>query len=183
MSKKITDLTAITSAVTTDVMEITSDPGGTPLSKKITVANLMKSAQVIGDGTAGRILKSMKLEISDGTNANTVKVTPTPSLGVFNSDDPGTTDNVAKNATTGNYTLASDGASLIITQAGLSGPCIGILSCQTVYNTTALTFLINPIISSGGIYLPFMNADTAVDITGLAPGKKFTLLIAYLTSA
>lgn len=38
---KITALTELTSAATTDILPIVDDPGGTPITKKITVANLL----------------------------------------------------------------------------------------------------------------------------------------------
>ena len=40
---KTTALTALTTAATTDILYIVDDPGGTPLSKKITVDNLVKA--------------------------------------------------------------------------------------------------------------------------------------------
>lgn len=57
-NQKITDLAAITSAVGTDVIEIVSNPGGTPVSKKITVDNLFKQRSFtngigVGGATAG----------------------------------------------------------------------------------------------------------------------------------
>lgn len=47
MAGKITDLTAITSASTDDVVEIVNDPTGTPASRKITFDNLQKSITAI----------------------------------------------------------------------------------------------------------------------------------------
>ena len=46
-NQKITDLAALTSAVGTDVIEIVSDPGGTPVSKKITVDNLISKSDAM----------------------------------------------------------------------------------------------------------------------------------------
>lgn len=45
--KKITALTELTSVAPTDVLAIVDDPGGSPVTKKITVANLL------GNVTAG----------------------------------------------------------------------------------------------------------------------------------
>lgn len=44
---KVTELTALTTALTTDVLPIISDPGGTPITKKITVNNLLNSRKLI----------------------------------------------------------------------------------------------------------------------------------------
>lgn len=42
-NKAFTGLTAITGIIGTDIIAVTSDPGGTPLSRKITVANYAKT--------------------------------------------------------------------------------------------------------------------------------------------
>jgi hypothetical protein len=44
---KLSAQTAITSLVSTDILYVVSDPGGTPVSKKITLANLFQNAQPI----------------------------------------------------------------------------------------------------------------------------------------
>ena len=51
-NEKITELTALTVAITTDVLAIVDDPLGTPISKKITLANLWSSLKAL---TAGEI--------------------------------------------------------------------------------------------------------------------------------
>lgn len=45
---KITQLTALTSVDLADVVPIVDDPGGSPITKKITVANLLAAAWPIG---------------------------------------------------------------------------------------------------------------------------------------
>lgn len=47
---KVTALTENTAPLTTDVLMIVDDPGGTPASQKITVANLMTRAPMTMDG-------------------------------------------------------------------------------------------------------------------------------------
>lgn len=42
-SKKVTDLTALTTAVANDILYIVDDPTGTPISKKISVIDLFQS--------------------------------------------------------------------------------------------------------------------------------------------
>ena len=51
MTKKITELTAMTTAVTGDAIPIVDDPGGTPLTQKITAGNLAASIRTLNAGT------------------------------------------------------------------------------------------------------------------------------------
>lgn len=48
MAQKITQLTQLTTPELTDVLPIIDDPGGTPLSKKITASDLIKLVYPIG---------------------------------------------------------------------------------------------------------------------------------------
>lgn len=59
---QVQNLTALTTASDEDVLYIVDDPTGTPLSRKITRANLMKFADgaVIYDGNGNEILKILK---------------------------------------------------------------------------------------------------------------------------
>lgn len=47
---KITGLTANTTPVSTDVIPVIIDPGGTPLSRKVTLANVITKASGLGNG-------------------------------------------------------------------------------------------------------------------------------------
>lgn len=48
-TKKVTELTAANSVATSDLLYVVSDPSGIPASKKVTVANLMKTLVSVGD--------------------------------------------------------------------------------------------------------------------------------------
>lgn len=50
---KITELSAITAPVITDVVPIVSDPAGTPVTKKVTVANLLNTRRLYSIVPAG----------------------------------------------------------------------------------------------------------------------------------
>jgi hypothetical protein len=50
---KITELSAITAPVITDVVPIVSDPAGTPVTKKVTVANLLNTRRLFSIVPAG----------------------------------------------------------------------------------------------------------------------------------
>ena len=51
MAAKITDLTAMTTAVTGDLLPIVDDPAGTPLTQKITAGNLASSIRTLNAAT------------------------------------------------------------------------------------------------------------------------------------
>lgn len=55
----ITGLTAVTTALGTDLVELAVDPGGTPLSRKITIANLT--------GIGARVRNSAAISINNNT--------------------------------------------------------------------------------------------------------------------
>ena len=60
---KITQLTENTSPQTSDILPMVDDPGGTPVTKKITIENLNK---VLGGGTSN-VLKNGNF-INNSTN-------------------------------------------------------------------------------------------------------------------
>ena len=128
-----------------------------------------------GDGTAGRVLKSLKLTIEDGTNADTIKCT---TASMFNGDAIGATDNVAKNATTGSFTLNAAGTALTIELADV----VGLLSCAIIYNDSALSFVPLPAVTGNDLVITAYALDVGVDLTTIAAGKSIQVLIGYITS-
>jgi len=70
------------------------------------------------DGTGGRVLRYGFLKIEEGTNPNTLKCTFSS---WWNADTIAETDNIAKGATTGAFTLNANGQILEIENTGLSG--------------------------------------------------------------
>lgn len=82
MAAKITELTAATTAATTDLVPIVADPGGTPVTKKITLANLIATAfaalltglhaAVVGNANViGGLPVLHRIDIADGASGNT----------------------------------------------------------------------------------------------------------------
>lgn len=65
-NQKITDLTALTAVDSGDVLPIVDDPAGTPITKKITVANLVPS------GINGLLFKALSADAT-GSNVNTAQ--------------------------------------------------------------------------------------------------------------
>jgi len=146
------------------------------ISDKIGGGALVFASLVIsGDGTAGRVLRALILIIEDGTNADTLKCTTTSS---FNGDVIGVTDNIAKNATTGSFSLSAAGNALTVELADVTG----ILSASKILDDTALTFMIYPTFNGSDIVITAYNGLTPVKLTAIAPGKTLMILITYVTS-
>ena len=136
---------------------------------------------LLGDATAGRVLRQASLKIEDGTNANTIKCTLTD---YFNGDTIAATDNIAKDATTGDYTLSSGGNVLRVEASGLSGNVLlayGAMGanewalnkaakCRAVENDIRITF------STDG-------STSALDITAITAGYDLLVELLYLTDA
>jgi hypothetical protein len=85
--KKITALTALTAAVGTDIVPIVDDPGGSPATKKITVANLIGGAIAAkGDIYAGTGV-SAATALTVGSNAQKLVANSAATNGVSWIDD------------------------------------------------------------------------------------------------
>lgn len=134
-----------------------------------------------GDGTAGRKLRSMLLLILNGTNPATLKCR---TIAYFNGDTIAETDNIAKNATTGFFTLNAGGTILLIEAAGLSGNVLFAFSTlQENKSTTSVFTAVDAIVNDIRIALKG-NADGAFkDITVLVDTNYVYLNILYLTDA
>jgi hypothetical protein len=67
-TKKITELTAITSAANSDLLYIVHDPAGVPTSNKITVTNLFKGIVTVGAAPASNVASGTQGQmIANGT--------------------------------------------------------------------------------------------------------------------
>jgi hypothetical protein len=64
---KITQLNAVTTPLTTDIMPIVTDPGGSPETKKVTLANL--AAVIGGGGSTSWVQNAIPSGAVDGSNA------------------------------------------------------------------------------------------------------------------
>lgn len=137
---------------------------------------------VIAD-TSGRNLRQIRVLIEDGTNANTLKVTVTS---LFNGDAIAVTDNIAKGATIGNFSLDAAGEVLTIEASGLSGNVVmaqGALQSDTS-NTADPTLECK--VASNDITLQVESNGVNEDLTGLTDVGGFSGIIAhilYLTDA
>ncbi len=139
--------------------------------------------QIIGDGTAGRVLRVLRLNIKNGASAAHIQCA-TANLWNGNINDLGS--EFAKNETSpeATYTLDATGSALTILNAGLTGSAIAVLSADMDNNLsgTALTIYAD---ATGGLRLIFLNAATGaeVDLTTLVDTGQMYVRITYITSA
>lgn len=69
MAGKITDMTAATSVASTDIVEVTVDPGGTPLTRKATLAQIATFTDAQG-------LAAHLADATDAHDASAISVVP-----------------------------------------------------------------------------------------------------------
>ena len=144
---------------------------------------------LLGDGTAGRVVRIASLKIEDGTNADTIKCTLTD---VWNGNTISVTDNIGKGATTGNFYLSASGKGLRILDTGLTGASLAAFNNLTYHDASA-TF--NPIfvttsIGAGPAGIE-VNARTAgdgltIDLPAMMDDGSITstqITIMYITDA
>lgn len=142
----------------------------------------LTSEPVEGDGTAGRILRGMYLRIKNGTNAATLKCSTADR---WNGDTIGETDNVAKGATTGNFSLDGDGNILTIEASGLTGNAIYVFG-SIISNGTGTEVVVNTVTTANDITIyttASPGGGALLDLTTLVdPGNIYVELF-YITDA
>jgi hypothetical protein len=150
-----------------DPIDVTGLVGATPLA-------------ILGDATAGRVLRAIFVNIRDGTNANTLKVDTTNK---FNGDIIAQTDNIAKGSTVGHFSLSSNGKELRIENSGLSGNVYCPMASMNA-NFTGIPLDVQAKAIGYGIRMKFMHSDTGAsqDITVLVDSDNIYPEVLYLTS-
>lgn len=138
-------------------------------------------AGILGDGTPGRVLRGIYVGIQDGTNANTLKVRV---VDRWNGDVIASTDNVAKNATTGHFLYNSPGSELTILDAGLTGSCLAAWGDFRA-NKTNSGIRVSPRAGNGGIILQFLEQNSGADhdLTGSITSSETSVDLFYITDA
>ena len=129
---------------------------------------------LLSDGTAGRVLRMGRLTIADGTNPNTIKCTFTNE---HNATAIAVTDNIAKGATTGSFTLDAGGTVLTFFDNVLG--CHGFVVSGIANNI--YTAGVNK--SGTAISARLRSATTNQDLTVLADSDTYTISIIYTTSS
>jgi len=136
---------------------------------------------ILGDATAGRALRIIDLTVDNGSNASTLKCTV---VSHFNGDSIAETDNIAKNATTGHFTLDAAGQRLTIEAAGLSGNVIGAIGF-IVRNKSGNPYTAHVHRTANDIYILLrdVSSGSAADWTGPVDTGAIYLQIIYITDA
>ncbi len=134
-----------------------------------------------GDATAGRVLRQVYFTIANGTNASTLKCTLNS---IWNGDTIGETDNVAKGATTGNFTLNAGGTELIVEAAGLSGNCLFVIASLRS-NASGVAMYSGSFANANDILVQLNDITTGAqqDMTILVDTGTIDVHLLYLTSA
>lgn len=150
------------------------------INKLAGIENGAQVNEINGDGVNGRVLRYSILTIADGTNPATLDC---ELVSLWNGDSDGPTNNVAKGATTGNYTLDGVGVVLKVEAAGLSGNCI--MAIGTIgLNISGVAGLTAYVTGLGNdIQIEMYNeAGIAQDLTTLVDTGTIKAMILYLTS-
>ena len=142
----------------------------------------IKTDAIVGDATAGRVLRAIYITIMNGTNASTIKPSSTA---IWNGDGNAEENNLGKSGDTGVFALDAGGNTLTLKNGGISGDAIAVLSTSIRYNYcgTVLTVYAQKI--AAGISLGVANAATGADLdfTVLVDTGTIEIYITYLTSA
>uniref|UniRef100_A0A6M3IWJ5 Putative tail protein n=2 Tax=viral metagenome TaxID=1070528 RepID=A0A6M3IWJ5_9ZZZZ len=135
------------------------------------------------DGGAGDevVLRSVDFRILNGTTASTLKCSTTS---LYAGDGNGPTDNIAKGATVGNFSLNASGNTLKLLNAGISGVPVAILATTIYENDCGAAITASLGISDSDIQVFIQNATTGalLDITTLVATGGIYLSVLYLTT-
>lgn len=148
-------------------------------------AALASKYPILGDATAGRVIRSTTIKIEDGSEAAHIKCTSTSK---WNGDTNAVQDNIGKDAVnTGVWNLNAAGTTLQLLATGIAGNAVGILGCVLDYNASGTDLYILPAIVSSGIQLIFYDAvncdGSTEDISTLVDTGYVQILVTYVTSA
>jgi len=138
---------------------------------------------LIGDGTAGRVVRQMMVVIANGTNASTIKVS-TSLDELWNGNAISEEDNLGKGGDTGNFALDINGQRLSI-EGGFTGDPVAALAVIMADNNTGTAITCNARVFGGALRLYFNNAATGafVDLTSLLDsGSPLHIDLTYVTS-
>jgi hypothetical protein len=135
---------------------------------------------IVGDGISGRTLRQIGIFLEDGTVAATAKCS---TINEWNSKANGPTDNCAKGATTGVFTLNAGGTDVRVEAAGLLGNCVmahGVLA----FDGSAFSPVVGVIAGTNAILLAFFSSlGVPLDVTTMVNTGSLYVLVLYLTDA
>ena len=156
--------------------DIDLDTGDLDANIGVFDGTLTTNSNYVVEGEPGQraIFRGFRLSIADGTNANTLKASMDFN---WNSTDEVTTDNVAKGATTGNYTLSADGLDLTIDSGALDGTVDEVFMASMDANNSGTYYTFNSFQLGGEIVVRLLTVSgvmtdiTAVVDAGTVRGK------------
>jgi len=147
----------------------------------LTFNSVAIGSEIKGDGTAGRVMRSVIVSIEDGTNANTIKATL---ISRWNGDVIGSTDNIGKSSTVGNFYLNSTGTILRVLNSGLSGDFVGGIGNLSSTNFTGKVHMVDIQYNASGMDLYVSASDSVlVDLTSDVDSGGMSFSVLYITSA
>ena len=160
-----------------DHAELHEDGGG----EEIAVTGLVGATAraILGDGTAGRVMRGVSLVVDDGTDASTLKCTVGT---LWNGDVIAEVDNIGKDATTGDFRLDSSGGLLTILNTGLTGKAVFGFA-ELYYNACGTPLLVSVIKVDAGLQVNFLGLSngTAQDLTAVVSTGIIVPHILYIT--
>ena len=138
-------------------------------------------AELLADGTPGRVFRAALLFVQNGGDDQTVKCTLTST---WNGDNIAVTNNIAKGATTGDFKLAADGKTLYVMATGLSGD-VKYAGLACVASGAGVDVRVRVIPKNGDIKIVVYEAlaITQLDITTLVDTGPFYFDLIYITDA
>ena len=125
--------------------------------------------------------RTSSMVIDNGTTGVSLKCTLTSK---WKGDAASAVDNIAKNATTGIYSLSSDGKTLTLLNTGITGDAIAVLSASIISNASGTALIAQVYQTASGI--AFVCYDTTgaklQDLTTLADTGAINILFSYVTT-
>jgi len=141
--------------------------------------DFIKTGAVLGASTITTHFRSSWISLKNGTNANTLKC----QVGSrYNGDNITETDNIAKGATTGNFTLSADGYNLKIEAAGLTGNAY--YAMGMIFNNNSGTDLevsFSAFVNDVALIVRTAGSTTPLDLTVLVDTGDMHFDFFYLT--
>ncbi len=153
----------------------------TVLGTNITAGPTTIQGAIQGDATKGRIFRGVYIFIDNGTTGVSLKCTL---VSEWNGDTIAETDDIAKNATTGSFSLNAAGTVLTVEAAGLSGNVV--YAIGTMYYNASTVEIVEHVRVSGNDILIGVSASTsgaAQDLTTLVDTGQIQIQILYITDA
>ncbi|KKN70966.1 hypothetical protein LCGC14_0425680 [marine sediment metagenome] len=138
------------------------------------------TTDLVGDATAGRVIRFARVVLQDGTNANTLKA---QMFDTWNGDDIAEVNNIVKGATTSGWTLDAGGTILTIEASGLTGNALAALGSIRVNASGNDTLQIELLITANDIQIFFYDDAAAQDMTVLLDTGPLTFNMFYITDA